>query len=44
MVMKPAERAEKMNGRFAMMGFVCAVVSYATSGSVFFFRPLDSDG
>jgi hypothetical protein len=32
-----AERAEKMNGRFAMMGFVAAVVSYATSGSVFFF-------
>ena len=32
-----AERAEKMNGRFAMMGFIAAVVSYATSGSVFFF-------
>jgi len=32
-----AERAEKMNGRFAMMGFVAAVVSYAASGSVFFF-------
>ena len=32
-----AERAEKMNGRFAMMGFVAAVGSYAASGSVFFF-------
>jgi hypothetical protein len=32
-----AERAEKMNGRWAMMGFVAAVISYATSGSVFFF-------
>ena len=33
----PAERAEKMNGRWAMMGFAAAVISYATSGSVFFF-------
>ena len=32
-----AERAEKMNGRTAMLGFVAAVISYATSGSVFFF-------
>ena len=32
-----AERAEKMNGRWAMMGFAAAVISYATSGSVFFF-------
>ena len=32
-----ADRAEKRNGRFAMRGFVAAVVSYATSGSVFFF-------
>ena len=32
-----AERAEKLNGRTAMVGFVAAVVSYATSGSVFFF-------
>ena len=32
-----AERAEKLNGRTAMLGFVAAVVSYATSGSVFFF-------
>jgi len=31
------ERAEKLNGRVAMLGFVAAVVSYATSGSVFFF-------
>lgn len=32
-----AERAEKLNGRVAMLGFVAAVISYATSGSVFFF-------
>ena len=32
-----AERAEKLNGRVAMLGFVAAVVSYATSGSLFFF-------
>ena len=32
-----AELAEKMNGRWAMMGFAAAVISYATSGSVFFF-------
>jgi hypothetical protein len=32
-----AERAEKLNGRVAMLGFVSAVVSYATSGSLFFF-------
>jgi hypothetical protein len=32
-----AERAEKLNGRTAMLGFVAAVVSYATTGSVFFF-------
>ena len=32
-----AERAEKLNGRTAMLGFIAAVVSYATSGSVFFF-------
>ena len=31
------ERAEKLNGRVAMLGFVAAVVSYVTSGSVFFF-------
>lgn len=32
-----AEKAEKLNGRTAMLGFIAAVVSYATSGSVFFF-------
>ena len=32
-----AEKAEKLNGRTAMVGFVAAVVSYATTGSVFFF-------
>jgi hypothetical protein len=32
-----AERAEKMNGRFAMMGFVAGIISYATTGSLFFF-------
>ena len=32
-----AERAEKLNGRTAMIGFIAAVVSYATTGSVFFF-------
>ena len=32
-----AEKAEKLNGRTAMLGFVAAVVSYAFSGSLFFF-------
>ena len=32
-----AEKAEKLNGRTAMLGFVAAVVSYSVSGSVFFF-------
>ena len=32
-----AERAEKLNGRTAMLGFIAAIVSYATSGSLFFF-------
>jgi len=32
-----AERAEKLNGRVAMLGFVAAVLSYATTGSLFFF-------
>ena len=32
-----AERAEKLSGRTAMLGFIAAVVSYATTGSVFFF-------
>lgn len=31
------ERAEQLNGRLAMIGFVAAVVSYVTSGSIFFF-------
>jgi hypothetical protein len=31
------ERAEKLNGRVAMLGFLAAVISYAASGSVFFF-------
>jgi|TARA_R100000030_G_C3244774_1_gene121490 hypothetical protein len=32
-----AEKAEKLNGRTAMLGFAAALISYATSGSVFFF-------
>jgi len=32
-----AEKAEKLNGRTAMLGFVAAVISYTFSGSVFFF-------
>ena len=32
-----AERAEKLNGRTAMLGFVADLVSYDTIGSVFFF-------
>ena len=32
-----AERAEKLNGRVAMLGFAAAVISYATTGSLFFF-------
>ncbi len=31
-----AERAEKMNGRFAMLGFVAGIVSYAMTGNFFF--------
>ena len=31
-----AERAEKMNGRWAMMGFISALLSYATTGKLFF--------
>ena len=31
-----AERAEKLNGRTAMMGFVAAIVSYALTGNLFF--------
>jgi hypothetical protein len=29
-----AERAEKMNGRFAMMGFIAAIGAYALTGQV----------
>ena len=32
-----AEKAEKLNGRTAILGFAAAVISYVTSGSVFFF-------
>ena len=32
-----AEKAEKLNGRTAMLGFVAAVISYVTTGSLFFF-------
>jgi len=35
-----AERAEKLNGRTAMLGFVAALLSYTTTGSVFFFGAL----
>ena len=35
-----AEKAEKLNGRTAMLGFVAAVISYATTGSLFFFGAL----
>jgi hypothetical protein len=31
-----AERAEKLNGRTAMLGFVAAIVSYALTGHLFF--------
>ena len=31
-----AERAEKLNGRTAMMGFLAAIISYATTGNLFF--------
>lgn len=31
-----AERAEKMNGRWAMMGFIAALLSYVTTGKLFF--------
>ena len=32
-----AEKAEQLNGRTAMIGFAAALISYATTGSVFFF-------
>ena len=31
------ERAEKAKGRWAMMGMVAGLISYATTGSLFFF-------
>jgi hypothetical protein len=31
-----AERAEKLNGRVAMLGFIAAVISYVTTGHLFF--------
>jgi hypothetical protein len=31
-----AEKAEKMNGRTAMIGFMCAILSYALTGKLFF--------
>ncbi|AOV60338.1 high-light inducible protein [Synechococcus phage S-CAM9] len=32
-----AERAEKLNGRAAMIGIIAGLISYVTSGSLFFF-------
>jgi hypothetical protein len=31
-----AEKAEKLNGRAAMLGFVAALLSYAFTGKLFF--------
>jgi hypothetical protein len=31
-----AERAERLNGRTAMLGFVAAIVSYSLTGKLFF--------
>ena len=31
-----AERAEKTNGRYAMLGFVSLLVSYALTGNLYF--------
>ena len=31
-----AERAEKLNGRAAMIGFVFAILSYSVTGNLFF--------
>ena len=30
------EKAEKLNGRLAMLGFVAAIISYAATGNLFF--------
>ena len=37
MGMTYAERAEKLNGRTAMLGFAAALISYTFGGGVFFF-------
>ena len=31
-----AEKAEKMNGRWAMVGIVAGAISYALTGNIFF--------
>jgi hypothetical protein len=31
-----AEKAEKMNGRWAMLGFVAGIISYTATGNFFF--------
>lgn len=31
-----AEKAEKMNGRWAMIGIICGLISYAISDKFFF--------
>ena len=31
-----AEKAERLNGRTAMMGFLAAIISYALTGKLFF--------
>jgi hypothetical protein len=35
-MMTHSERAELANGKFAMLGFVAAIISYATTGHLFF--------
>ncbi len=32
-----AKNAEKINGRWAMLGLVAGIISYATTGNFFFF-------
>ena len=31
-----AEKAEKMNGRWAMVGFIASIISYVSTGKLFF--------
>lgn len=31
-----AEKAEKMNGRWAMLGFIAAIISYSLTGKLIF--------